>query len=117
LLGSEAWQRRSPRAWQAVRRFIQSGQRQPAEFVILTRETLMIRPSTFTDSRRAVARPPRTQVGQHVDIKTVREQRCSSATAPYGEHLKRTALVRTERHGFGNITCPTPWRERAVAPG
>ena len=87
------------------------------EFVILTRETLMIRPSTFTDSRRAVARPPRTQVGQHVDIKTVREQRCSSATAPYGEHLKRTALVRTERHGFGNITCPAPWRERAVAPG
>jgi hypothetical protein len=38
------------------------------------------------------------QAGQHVDIKSVREQRCSSAATRFDEHLKRTALVLTECH-------------------
>jgi hypothetical protein len=36
------------------------------------------------------------QAGQHVDVKSVREQHFPSAAAAFDEHLKRTALVGTK---------------------
>jgi len=47
------------------------------------------------------------QARQHVDIKPVREQRCPSAAAPYGEHLKRhTELLRNFRDCAATLPRP-----------
>jgi len=117
LLGIEARHRHRRVLGWLSRRFIQSGQRNPASVRDPHAGNLdhpAVHPHGLTvRSREAVV----DQAGQHVDVKSVREQRFPSAAAAFDEHLKRTALVGTERHGFGNITCPTPWRERAVAPG
>jgi hypothetical protein len=57
------------------------------------------------------------QMGDHIDVKPVREQRRSSAAARSSEHLERTALVLTKRHRSSQCRQPgVEHRLAAVAP-